>query len=754
MVDSCEDSASALRGTAAGSCDAQTVSLCEVSGRAHRLLVVALLCAGLVAGALGIVSRSVGALSWLEQRSVNARFALRGSVHPSARVVIVGLDTESYRHLPLPPLPRTLDAELIENLNRAGARVIAFDFALERPSTDARADEDVVRALARAKRAVVSVTAIEPGGRTAPLAGRVPFATVGVRPGVTLLELDSDGAVRRFPSGLGGVDSFALAAAQSYDPAVGGSVPAGALIDYPGPPGTVPALSFLEVLADRFNASAVRGKVVVVGPTAPVLQDIHQTPVGAAMAGAEIQADAIATALDGFPLREVSALTTALVLLGLGLIVPLLAIVPRLAWRRRTERGAGALANLAPDTIAVLGIGAIAAIGWSAAAQIAFDDGAVLDYADGLLAIAIATAAVWVLAEVLNRRERRRLRRLFAASSPEVVAQVLHAPNDGAGILTARSVIAGYRIEQEIGRGGMGVVYRASQLHLERPVALKLIRPELAESATYRARFERESRAAAAVSHPNVIPVVDAGEDAGLLYLAMQFIDGIDLASVLKGSGCLDSRDAALLVHQIAGALDAAHAQRLVHRDVKPANIVLRADDLSQALLTDFGLAKNVAATDQLTQLEGWAGTIDYLAPEQFGAGRVDHRTDIYALTAVLYHCLTGSVPFPREETLAKIAAHTNAPRPSATEIQPELPAEIDLVIVRGMAISPSDRYPSAGALAADAGAVLGVPARRPAPFEPSYAEEDPTTRMAPMSGDAATVVPDLRRDACSHRPE
>lgn len=763
MVDSCEDGASAPRGAVAGSCDAQTISLCEVSGRAHRLLVIAPLCAGLAAGALGVVSHSVGALSWLEQRSVNARFALRGSVHPSSHVTIVGLDTESYRHLPLPPLPRTLDAELIENLTHAGARAIAFDFALERPSADVHADEDLVRALARAKRAVVSVTAIESGGRTAPLAGRVPFADVGsppgvtVRPGVTLLELDSDGAVRRFPSGLGGVDSFALAAAQSYDPAVGGSVPAGALIDYPGPPGTVPALSFLEVLADRFDTSAVRGKVVVVGPTAPVLQDIHQTPVGAAMAGAEIQADAIATALDGFPLREVSALTTALVLLGLGLIVPLLAIVPRLAWRRRTGRGAGALAYLAPDTIAVLGIGAIAAIGWSAAAQIAFDDGAVLDYADGLLAIALATAAVWVLAEALDRRERRRLRRLFAASSPEVVAQVLQAPNDGAGVLTARSVIAGYRIEQEIGRGGMGVVYRASQLHLERPVALKLIRPEFAESATYRARFERESRAAAAVSHPNVIPVIDAGEDAGLLYLAMQFIDGIDLASVLKGSGCLDSRDAALLVHQIAGALDAAHARHLVHRDVKPANIVLRADDLSQALLTDFGLAKNVAATDQLTQLEGWAGTIDYLAPEQFGAGRVGHRTDIYALTAVLYHCLTGSVPFPREETLAKIAAHTNAPRPSATEIRPELPAEIDLVIACGMAISPSDRYPSAGALAANAGAVLGVPARSPAPFGPPYPDEDPTARMAPISGDAATVVPDLpdlRRDTGFHGPE
>jgi serine/threonine protein kinase/CHASE2 domain-containing sensor protein len=716
-----------------------------VAGGAHRGLAIVLLCAGLLAGAIGLLSRSVGLLGWLEQRSVDARFALRGSVHPSDKVAIVALDTESYRHLPLPPLPRTLDAELIEKLNRAGARVIAFDFALERPSTDARADEDVIRALARAKRAVVSVTAIEPGARTSPLGGRVLFASVGVRPGVTLLELDSDGAVRRFPSGLGGVDSFALAAAQSYSSAVGGSVPRGALIDYPGPPGSVPALSFVDVLAGRFDARAVRGKIVVVGPTAPVLQDVHQSPVGAAMSGPEIQADAIATALDGFPLRGVSALTTAVILLSLGLMVPMLAILPRWALRRSTGRGADALANLAPDTMVVLGIGLIVVVAWSLAAQLAFDDGAVLDYADGLLTVALATGGVWVLAEALDRRERRRLRMLFAASSPDVVAQVLHAPDGHARVLTARSVIAGYRIEQEIGRGGMGVVYRASQLHLERPVALKLIRPEFAQSSLYRARFERESRLAAAVSHPNVIPVIDAGDDAGLLYLAMQFISGINLASVLKGTGLLDPHDAALLLHQIAGALDAAHDQGLVHRDVKPANIVLRAEDPSHALLTDFGLAKNLATGDEVTQLEGWAGTIDYLAPEQLEGGQVDHRADIYALTAVLYHCLTGSVPFPREETFAKIAAHMNAPRPSATRIRPDLPAAIDLVIARGMAVSPADRHPSAGAVAADAGSVLGVPARRPA-LEPTV----PPQGVSRISEDAPTEVSDPRSDADS----
>lgn len=739
----------------------RAVSLSPVIGRAHRLT-AALLIAGLIAGGIGVLSYQLGALSWLEQRSVDARFAVRGSVHPSSHVAIVALDTYSYRHLPLPPLPRTLDAELVEHLTRAGARVIAFDFALERPSTDARADADLIRALARAQRAVVSVTAVEPGGGTAPLAGRVPFASVGVRPGVTLLELDGDGVVRRFPSGLGGVDSFALAAARSYSRAVGANVPIGALIDYPGPPRSVRALSFLEVLRGRFDASAVRGKVVVVGPTAPVLQDIHATPVGAAMSGSEIQADAIATALDGFPLREAPALTTTLVLLGLGLIVPLLAILSRwipyvLRGMRGGESAAGAggapaglLVRPGPDKVVVLGIGALVALGWSLATQLAFDRGAVLDYADGLLTIVLATAGVWMLAEALDRRERQRLRMLFAAAAPEVVERVLR-PSDGSGglppIVTAKSVIAGYRIEKEIGRGGMGVVYRASQLRLERPVALKLIRPELARSATYRARFERESRAAAAISHPNVIPVFDAGEDAGLLYLVMQLISGINLASVLKGSGCLDPRDAALLLYQIADALDTAHAQQLVHRDVKPANIVLRAEDPSCALLTDFGLAKRLTAeghppigyhappawdrapTGGHTPT-GWAGTIDYLAPEQLEGRAVDRRADVYALTAVLYHCLTGSVPFPceaalpSEEESAKIAAHLGASRPAVTKLCPELPAQIDFVIARGMAIPPSDRYPSAGALAAAAGVALGVPARHTAlPMKPAAQE-------------------------------
>jgi CHASE2 domain-containing sensor protein len=687
------------------------IDLGRVVGRRYWWLAISLLTAGLLAGALGLASHSVGGLKWLEQRTIDGRFALRGKQRPSGRVVIVALDTASYSRLPLPPLPRRLDAEVIDRLSRAGAKVIAFDFALERPSIDAGADRAVVLALSRAPKAVVSVTAVQDGGVTDLLAGRVPFAAAGVIPGVTLLPVDGDGAVRRFPSGLGGVEGFALASARAADAHTSPRIPAGALIDYSGPAGTIPALSLAEVLVGRFDPLAVRGKVVVVGPTAPVLEDIHRTPVAAAMAGPEIQANAITTALAGFPLRYASSMTVMATMLGLGLSLPLFGLAAGLVRRRRADDGTVDLASPVPGMLGTLGMGMIAATGWSVVAQVAFDHGTVLDYTDGLLSLAVATAVVWGLAAFLDRRERRRLRTLFAGHSPEVVERVLQEAPGYGSILTASTVIAGYRIEEEIGHGGMGVVYRASQLRLDRPVALKLIRPEFADSHEYRARFERESRLAAAVAHPHVIPVLDAGEDAGLLYIAMQYVDGIDVAQMLKGFDVLDPVHVALIFHQIGGALDAAHQVGLVHRDVKPANIVLRVDDPGHAFLTDFGLARHVSGSTGLTQNSGWAGTVDYLAPEQLSGQQVDHRADVYALAAVLYHCLTGRVPFPRDDLRATMWAHVHEPRPSATAVRPELPAAIDLVIARGMASLPDERYATAGDLAASAGHALKRPA-------------------------------------------
>jgi CHASE2 domain-containing sensor protein len=664
-------------------------------GRWGRFALVAV--AALAAG-VALLAHSVGAMAWLEQRSVDARFSIRGSLGSPADVAVVALDSASYAQLPLPPLPRSIDAEVINNLHRAGARVIAFDFALERPSTPA-ADAEVIAALRRAKRAVVSVTVVYPGGRTEPLAGRVAFASVGVRPGTTFLPVDSDGAIRRFPSGFHDIETFPLVAAELFQPRarLPASAPAGALIDYPGPAGTVRTLSLYNVLKDRFPWSAVKGRVVVVGPTAPVLQDLHSVSDGSdPMAGPEIQADAVQTAIDGFPLRYASTAITAISIVLLALVMPLASL---------------ALGTTRLDGVRLLAAGLGVAVAWSVAVQIAFDGGTVLDYSDGLLALVLSNGGVWTITSVAERRERQRLRTLFAAHAPEVVAGVLAGSSggDGGGLL-ATAVIAGYRVDAEIGKGGMGVVYRASQLHLERPVALKLLRPELALDATYRERFRRESKAAAAVAHPNVVPVFDAGEDAGLLYIVMQLVDGPDLERVLRRLGPMTATATAQLALQLGAALDAAHAHGLVHRDVKPANILLASDRSQHAFLTDFGLVKHIDGSDGLSGAGQWLGTVDYLAPEQITGGQVDRRADVYALAAVLFHCLVGTVPFERDDELARLWAHVNADRPSVTARISAVPQLIDEVIARGMARSVGERVATAGELATAAATALGLP--------------------------------------------
>jgi len=193
-------------------------------------------------------------------------------------------------------------------------------------------------------------------------------------------------------------------------------------------------------------------------------------------------------------------------------------------------------------------------------------------------------------------------------------------------------VFVGHRIEGLAGRGGMGVVYRARQLDLDRLVALKVIAPTLAEEPDFRARFVTESKAAAAIEHPNVLPVYSAGERDGVLYIVMRYVDGPDLRALVRATEGLGGERAAHIVAQVGAALDAAHAHGLVHRDVKPANVLIGADD--HAYLTDFGLTKRVASTAALSRSEGWVGTLGYVAPEQIRGDRVDARTDVYALGA------------------------------------------------------------------------------------------------------------------------
>jgi ketosteroid isomerase-like protein len=265
---------------------------------------------------------------------------------------------------------------------------------------------------------------------------------------------------------------------------------------------------------------------------------------------------------------------------------------------------------------------------------------------------------------------------------------------------------AGCRIEAVAGRGGMGVVYRATQLRLGRPVALKLLPPERAGDPEFRERFERESRMAAAIDHPNVIPVYAAGEEDGHLYLVMRYVGGTDLQALLRSEGALEPARAAELVAQVAAALDAAHAAGLVHRDVKPANVLLAGD---HAYLSDFGLTRLAGSDTDLTESGRWIGTVEYCSPEQLRGGRTDALADVYSLGCVLFAALTGGPPFAEGTVPATMLAHLNDPPPRPSERG--APREFDRVLARALEKDPERRYPSAGDLGRAAlGAARGEP--------------------------------------------
>jgi YVTN family beta-propeller protein len=265
-------------------------------------------------------------------------------------------------------------------------------------------------------------------------------------------------------------------------------------------------------------------------------------------------------------------------------------------------------------------------------------------------------------------------------------------------VLTTGSVLGDFRIEGELGRGGMGVVYRATQLSLGRPVALKVIASGLTGEEGFRERFGRESRLAASLDHPNVIPVYAAGEHDGVLYIAMRYVEGTDLRALIRKEARLDPLRAAGVVAQVASALDAAHERGLVHRDVKPANVLVAARGGGEHVyLTDFGLTKRSASESSLTAAGEWVGTLDYVAPEQVRGDAVDGRADVYALGCVLYEMLTGRVPFPRENDLAKLWAHISDDAPSALDLAPDTPPALAAVAERAMAKDPADRFAEAG---------------------------------------------------------
>jgi serine/threonine-protein kinase len=257
-------------------------------------------------------------------------------------------------------------------------------------------------------------------------------------------------------------------------------------------------------------------------------------------------------------------------------------------------------------------------------------------------------------------------------------------------------VLGGCRIEEVIGRGGMGVVYRALQLDLGRLVAVKVIAGERAGDAEFRERFVREARMAAVIDHPNIVPVYATGEQDGALYLVMRYVPGSDLHGLIRRRGSLPAERAVAIAAQVAAALDAAHAAGLVHRDVKPANVLLTPDGV-HAYLGDFGLMRSLDAQHPITDSGGWVGTVDFASPEQLSGEHPDARSDVYSLGCVLFAALTGRPPFPRGTLPATLLAHLHdePPRPSADGA----PREFDRVIARALAKAPADRYPSAGDL-------------------------------------------------------
>jgi serine/threonine protein kinase/DNA-binding SARP family transcriptional activator len=331
----------------------------------------------------------------------------------------------------------------------------------------------------------------------------------------------------------------------------------------------------------------------------------------------------------------------------------------------------------------------------------------------------------------LHERILRQDPDLAAASTPALAAPATPpkaptGPRTAPGDLAPGAVFAGYRIDSVIGRGGMSIVYLAEHLGLERNVALKVLAPQLAQDERFHDRFVRESRIAASMEHPAIVPIYEAGEAEGLLFLAMRYVPGTDLQRLIRREGTLEAERTAWIVGEVASALDAAHARGLVHRDVKPGNILVvegeGRDGRDQVYLSDFGLTKRLeGGSGGLTQTGQFVGTVEFVAPEQIEGRTVDGRADVYSLACVAFECLTGRPPFARDAQVATLYAHLREPPPAVTVARPDLPPAIDRVLAKGLAKAATDRYATCGGFADALRRVLG----------PAAAESEPGARPA-----------------------
>ena len=273
-------------------------------------------------------------------------------------------------------------------------------------------------------------------------------------------------------------------------------------------------------------------------------------------------------------------------------------------------------------------------------------------------------------------------------------------------MLAPGSTFAGYEVESVVGAGGIGILYRARQLRLDRPVALKLVEPEVARDPVIRERLRREARAVASLDHPNVVPLYAAGEEDGTVYIVTRWVEGTELGALIHGEGPLEPARAARTAAQIASALEMAHEKGLVHRDVKPSNVILTAE--GHVYLTDFGLAKRADTAAGLTAAHQMLGTVDYVAPEQIEGSEPDARADVYSLGCVLFEMLVGEAPFADQKGgMAKMWAQVNAEPPSVRERRPDVPHALEDVIRRAMAKAPEAR-PTAGAFRESVLAAVG----------------------------------------------
>ena len=303
-----------------------------------------------------------------------------------------------------------------------------------------------------------------------------------------------------------------------------------------------------------------------------------------------------------------------------------------------------------------------------------------------------------------------------------------------------------YRLDQIIGRGGMGEVYRAYDTVHERVVAIKLLLESLSADPDYRARFEREARIAAGLREQHIIPIHRFGEIDGRLFIDMRLVDGEDLGKVLAREGALEPRRAVGILAQLAAALDAAHEANLIHRDIKPANVLLaeHARGTADAVyLVDFGIARDSTAATSLTVTGAAVGTPDYMAPERFTAGRIDRRADIYALGCLFYEMLTGSKPFAGGEYPALLYKHLNAEPPKPSAARTGVPAALDAVVARSMAKNPESRFAAAGELAAAAEDALDGSAARPSLVKDELTT--PITRSRPSTPAGPQIGPQSR---------